>query len=368
MGRLHLFFPENDLALALNLEHYTPPPAASRLRRSGQTLGMWYGDEGDKFVDEGINSQWYRNARSRYGLGPEIYGGAPTDLLPAPWGWSNASRLAFERLGFAKDMLPDDDTLDRLRELSHRRTAAKVAEALKGVLSFDIAPAAEELSDIKAVEDFVRRTGEAVLKLPWSSSGRGLLLTSAAEFESQRANVEGMIKRQGSVMGEPRMHKSLDFALLFTMEGGYCRFDGLSLFRTVQFGTYAGNLLAPQSTLHSIIKEKVAGLDDIIAALPPILSNIIGRSYDGPLGVDMMAVDGLYSVAPAVELNLRMTMGHVARLFYEKHIVDGRTGIFTVESSGSGKDEATLSGTRINGGCLSLSPPLSPFSFQVKID
>jgi len=52
---------------------------------------------------------------------------------------------------------------------------------------------------------------------------------------------EGMLRRQGSVMAEPRMKKLLDFAMLFTInESGKCSFDGYSVFNNVQFGSYAG--------------------------------------------------------------------------------------------------------------------------------
>ena len=77
MHSLHLFYPENDLALARDLDNYTPPPAASRLRKSGETLALWYGDDGDKVFTQGINSQWYRGIKERFGLRTELYDGNP---------------------------------------------------------------------------------------------------------------------------------------------------------------------------------------------------------------------------------------------------------------------------------------------------
>lgn len=369
MSKLHLFYPENDLALARNLEHYTAPPAAVRLRMSGALLGLWYGVPGDRVVDYGTDSRWYRNARTRYALGPELYAGDPSGLEAAPWGWSRASRLEFERLGFSKDKLPTDATLDRMRELSHRRTSSLISQALSRTLDFPIAPAACELTSYKAVEEYVRKTGDSVLKLPWSSSGRGLILCNPTDLESHKGEIEGLLKRQATLMGEPKLNKTLDFALLFTMHDGHCTFDGYSVFRTVQFGSYAGNILAPQAALHAEIEEKVPKIDRITEALPPIIEEIIGRDYDGTLGVDMIAVDGAeYDVSPAVELNLRMTMGHVCRLFYDLHVVDGATGMFSVMTEGSGVDDTCIVGTRISSGRLSLSPPHSPFSFQVTLN
>lgn len=369
MGKLHLFFPENDLALARNLEHYTAPPAAIKLRISGALLGMWYGAPGDMVVDYGTDSRWYDSVRTRYALAPAIYDGSPDCLAPAPWGWSKASRLEFVRLGFGKESLPSDEELDVMRSLSHRRTAAIIADALASVVDFPLAPASRELATLEDVDAYVHATGESVLKLPWSSSGRGIVLCSPSEFDSHRVEIEGLLNRQGSLMGEPRMKKTLDFALLFTMTNGKCHFDGYSLFRTVQFGSYAGNMLAPQRMLHDEIAGRVPVLDRISEVLPAVLEEIIGTGYDGPLGIDMMAVDGApYCVAPAVELNLRMTMGHVCRMFYERHVVEGHRGTFTVTNRDSGIDDTVLEGNRIYSGRLSLSPPHSPFSFEVCLE
>lgn len=368
MGNLHLFFPENDLALARNLEHYTAPPAAIKLRLSGALLGLWYGDNGDKVVDYGTDAKWYNHIREKFALAPEIYDGNPSGLTPAPWGWSKAVRTEYRNLGSSRDALPSDASLDKMRMLSHRRTASAIANALAYKLSFPIAPPAQELTSPEEVFDYIQRTGESILKLPWSSSGRGLILCSPFDYSSHAAEIDSLLKRQGGVMGEPRMNKTMDFALLFTMDSGECLFDGYSVFDTIRFGSYAGNILAPQSALHKMIAEKVPQIDAVAEALPSVLEEIIGSEYSGPLGIDMMAVDGApYSIAPAVELNLRMTMGHVCRRFYEQHVVDGCRGRFSVVQGSSGIDDTTTEGTRISAGRVSLSPPHSFFSFEVKI-
>lgn len=369
MARLHFFFPENDLALALDIARYTPPPAASRLRRSGSTLGLWYGDEGDRVADEGVDAAWYRHIRSRFGLAPALYDGDAGALTPAPWGWSKASRTWLRQLGFAPDALPSDSALARMRDLSHRRSSVLIAKALQKALPFAIAPAAVELTDIDSVRRFVADTGQSVLKLPWSSSGRGLILINPADMASHEKNIEATLRRHGSILGEKRHDKTSDFAMLFTMAHGRCTYDGLSVFRTEHFGAYTGNILAPEATLRDMIGRHTDGLDEVATALPPILESIIGTDYDGPLGIDMMTVNGDgYTLAPAVELNLRMTMGHVARIFYDKHIAPGHTATLTVENRGAGTDTTVLSGGRIAGGTLSLSTPGSPFSFTIRAE
>lgn len=124
-----------------------------------------------------------------------------------------------------------------------------------------------------------------------------------------------------------------------------------------------------QNVVDTLNNGVADGLDEVATALPPILESIIGTDYDGPLGIDMMTVNGDgYTLAPAVELNLRMTMGHVARIFYDKHIAPGHTATLTVENRGAGTDTTVLSGGRIAGGTLSLSTPGSPFSFTIRAE
>lgn len=368
MGKLHYFFPENDLALARNLEHYTAPPAAAQLRRSGQTLALWYGDSSDQVYTDGINAEWLRRIRSCYGISVELFTSYSEKLTPAPWGWSKASRHALRLIGVPDDNLPSDTMLDRLRELSHRRTASLIANVLAHELPFAIAPAAQELRSADEIKAYVASTGLSVLKLPWSSSGRGLIPVSPADLNSRLPQLEAAIKRQGCIMGEPRMEKRLDFAMLFTMDCGKCRYDGLSVFRTENFGAYAGNILASQTELDGIVRASGINTGAISSALIPILEDFIGSDYQGPLGIDMMAVEGAeYTVAPAIELNLRNTMGHVSRILAERYISQGARGIFSVKTDGAGHDDAVVHGTRISSGSVSLSAPCSPFSFEIKI-
>ena len=55
----------------------------------------------------------------------------------------------------------------------------------------------------------------------------------------------------------------------------------------------------------------------------------------GYLGVDMMICrqEGgrEYVVHPCVEINMRMNMGVVARLFYDNYVAPGRMGYFNIE-------------------------------------
>ena len=372
MPRLHLFYPENDLALARDADRYTAPAAAVRLRRAGATLPLWYGDDGDSVLTQGVDARWLARLRDTLGMGTRIFDGDCHGLTAAPWGWSKASRRYFLDMGFTADTLPDYADIAAIRQLSHRRTAADVGARLSAVLPFAVAPAAVECTDEAQVREFVFAHPEGtVLKLPWSSSGRGLVATDKSIFDSQTGMVRGMLSRQGSVMAEPRYRKEADFAMLYTIEDGRCRFDGYSLFHTEQLGSYAGNVLASQEALAARLHAfcPAERLDDVRDALAAILTDVAGGVYEGPLGVDMMFVDAPgYSLVPVVEINFRMTMGHLCRIVYERYVADGAEGTFSiVPRVSTGCFDADTFNGRIRHGVVDLAQPGADFSFLAEL-
>ena len=68
MAVLHLFNPENDLALAADMACYTPPPAAVRLRSRGALLPLWFASEGDLIMAPPELEASALRLRDEYGL------------------------------------------------------------------------------------------------------------------------------------------------------------------------------------------------------------------------------------------------------------------------------------------------------------
>ena len=73
MAVLHLFNPENDLALAADMACYTPPPAAVRLRSRGALLPLWFASEGDLIMAPPELEASALRLRDEYGLSGEIF-------------------------------------------------------------------------------------------------------------------------------------------------------------------------------------------------------------------------------------------------------------------------------------------------------
>lgn len=353
MNELFLYNPENDIALAANpVGSFTAPRQAALLARFGAPLMWWMGDKGDYVLlpppaseaDYDRLSRWCRMVTARYGEGPAfVYNcnGLQVSQL-SPWGWSRATVHTFEQVGVSNDLLKEIP-VDRLRDMSHRRTSMLVNSSLSDILKgawenmicVEGACEAFSVSDVSAI---VSRfgCGEVYVKAPWSSSGRGVVSSRSLSAEKLLTRCEGVIRRQGSVLIERAHKKVLDFAMLFEADAaGTVRFYGMSGFFNGRDVAYSGNIVASDNDILGEIcrylpMELIA---DVRGALEIVLTRILGGTYIGYFGVDMMvvadpSVSGAFALVPCVELNLRMTMGVVAhRLF---HRLASGTGIMKV--------------------------------------
>ena len=309
MAVLHLFNPENDLALAADMACYTPPPAAVRLRSRGALLPLWFASEGDLIMAPPELEASALRLRDEYGLSGEIFTADKLKEVDAvcPWGWSEDARRRFRNAGVPESLLPDDGLLRSYRNLSHRRTSVEV---LRAVGWHSLPVEAHTLQEaLAAIAGF---GGRAFVKFPWSSSGRGVFDSSALSPAKLADTVSGCIRRQGSVMLEPVYEKERDFAMLFHCSAGKTEYHGLSCFDTRPGGAYSGNVIASQEKLSAIVG---IDLSDVRRKVERALDAVIAPHYTGPLGVDMMVArtgGGERFVMPCVEVNLRYTKGFVA--------------------------------------------------------
>lgn len=300
---LFIFNPENDMALADGKPGYTPPAQIQQMRRELWWLPEWWAEEGDIV--------W--NGEDRLSL--------PDDTKIVPWGWSPALCHQLKQAGVQASLLPSAEKLEHIRQLSHRQTAVKLLAELREQLPLDghICGESTLCHSKEEAEEAVARYGEAMLKLPWSSSGRGIRKISKEDPTPLRG------RWKGSLVIERLLHKVSDFALEFWLDGkGGVEYKGLSLFYTNERGAYLGNWVAPEG-------QKLAWLAQYIPLqyLQEIRrwweERLKGFDYEGPVGIDMMlAQEG---ICPCIEVNWRWTMGLVSCLVAEQ----GRYGRMVVE-------------------------------------
>ena len=316
---LHIFNPEHDLALAANLANFTAPHAGRQLRTDlGHIPALWAGTGDCVLVDDvTFAEKTFRRLMhrpfNRFVEKQEI-GRLPLKGI-APWGWDLALRAYLRRQGVDAALLPSDQQMADIRDLSHRRHAMELLRRLQ-----QTGTTGESLF-LETPEMVVRRLEQwpqMVIKAPWSSSGRGVRFIDNAISDQQRGWIAHVIEQQGGVMVEPYYSKVKDFGMEFESDGeGRVTYSGLSLFHTAN-GAYTGNILADESSKMEVITRYIPV--DLVEKVKSVICHRLGllynHRYQGPLGVDMMIVarddKRGFLLHPCVEINLRRTMGHVA--------------------------------------------------------
>ncbi|WP_290072122.1 hypothetical protein [Paramuribaculum intestinale] len=345
MRKALLFNPENDLALADGRACYTPPPAAVALARAGALLPMWWGDSGDVVMASDADCHGAESLGREFGLKSVV--GSAGDFAAVdgcePWGWSHAALRRLVMAGVRSEVLPSAASMDDIRRISHRSVSVSLLTRL-GV-SDDSLPV-EARSREEALQAIGRFGGNAFIKLPWSSSGRGVFDVRRLNRSTLLRYVDGFIRRQGSVMVERSRNKVSDFAMLFRCAGGKAVFEALSGFHTDAGGRYLGNMIASDDAIVSHLGIDPRGWADPLAGA---VSSVIAPYYDGWVGVDMMTEcetsGARLGIVPCVEANVRMTMGVVAKYVYNRL---GRNMLLSVKTD-----------SRLPAGSVDLSPVAS---------
>lgn len=376
---IHLFNPENDLALANGGINFTPPKSAIDLARAGAALPMWYGEPGDFFLGA-VNGAWFEKISNDFGLDVKPYSSAyacselqSCNILP--WGWSAVTRKNLLDMGFPTDVLPTIDNIDAWRNLSSRVTSADIISKI--ITDFDDLGIKDQESSLPftavSLSDalsHIARIGTAMIKLPWSGSGRGQQVSDRTTPLELERRLSGMIKRQGGVEITPYYHKKLDFAMLW--ENG--RFVGYSLFETDTHGGWTHNILMPDTAIEDRINatlQRPFDFDNLKMHLTRLLNTTAAEyGYHGPVGFDFIVAEkqGITFVVP-IEINWRRTMGHVAHRLANRFVAPGRRGQFliTPRTAELPNSQYTVSENRLDSGTLDLTPPVSAFRFLLTI-
>ena len=369
--RLLYFNPENDLALAANDPHYTPPASALQMATDLQHLPLRWAEPGDLILlrkgplptppireGSGLREEIFLKVQ---GHSPFRGSGERVSPLPdgrgrgwvcLPWGWSPLAITDLRRAGVPASLLPTYDQMQAFRALAGRATAATVLSHLREQLNEAgfgdmIVGEAHVCHSLDEARYWHARFGESMFKQPWSGSGRGLLPAHDGILTPKNEDwIQRTLRLQGYVMAEPRYDKSLDFALEFWRHAdGTVTYEGLSIFTTSAGGVYTGNIVdneerklkslkdaAPclAAELHcgsglSLSSLLTTTLADELAALPPTF-------YNGPIGIDMLVTNDR-RVHPCVEINFRMTMGWVA-LKLKHDLTPDETGVFSIIQQG----------------------------------
>lgn len=349
----YLYFnPETDMALAIGKKQYNEPKSILQFKSDLAMLPVWYAEDGDCIlVPDDFNIDLMETVLTKN------FGGmvsvrlmrlsdykkvSKTDDVLVPWGYNHTLKKWWQSMGRGQWTVD----CDKIRELSGRDFTIKILEYLQSKSftfpdNFKNPIVAKSVDEILKVREKWKET--IILKMPWSSSGKGILRIEKDTFKDNDLKwAKNVIEQQGFVMIEKWYDKILDFALEFKSYNGIVEYFGSSIFET-ENGKYRGNLLYPESDFEKKLEKKgLKNAVDVILKLKETLSKFFSNSlspfYEGYFGVDMMLVNGKLDesetvvVHPCVELNLRMNMGVLTRCFYDRYVEIGKKGMFYVKT------------------------------------
>ncbi|HBQ56302.1 MAG TPA: hypothetical protein DD786_04030 [Porphyromonadaceae bacterium] len=336
---MHLFNPENDLALANFGINYTPPASAVKIADDLAILPVWYAPEGAKVIAATAqNEQFLSRLKDFFALEVSLIPFSGISLFPKekiiPWGWNPALRKKLLDAGAMEESLPSMEELKQLRSDSGRKNAIHILNELRAENNAFCG----ESYFFSAVDDVLHflhsRNGDHVLKMPNSGSGKGLSWIKGKITDKQTDWCRRVIHEQGGLIAEPVLNKIRDFAMEFCLSDNKAEFIGYSLFQSTSSGAYMGNFLMPQTDIEERLGEYTG--PELLPQLRKSLAEKLCRQYpshSGCLGVDMMVckTNRGYQIQPCVEINLRMNMGIVAYILYDRFVKPGSTGKFTVD-------------------------------------
>ena len=288
--QIYIFNPEHDLCIANGDENFVPPRSAVGFAEENTDLSQFL----------------KRPNKQRRQI--------------IPWGWNHALKKRLINEGVYPSTLPSEEELQFIRTHSRREFALDVHSRLSCRDSQVIGPDYRIVAtSVSEIEVFISSYGSAVLKSPLSGSGKGIRFVRERLSENDEGWCRKTIDKQGAVIVERRFEIVKECAMLFECHHEGIDFIGYSLFES-RNGAYSRNILASNDEIEDIIAGYISR-DTLIAVregLKAILADTLAGHYEGFLGVDQMICQTVSPVfVPVSEINLRMTMGLIARNKYD---------------------------------------------------
>ena len=288
--QIYIFNPEHDLCIANGDENFVPPRSAVGFAKDN--------------IDLSENLKRPNKQRRQI----------------IPWGWNHSLKKRLINEGIDPAALPSEEELQFIRTHSRREFALDVHSHLwcgdPQVLGPDYRIVATSVNEI---EVFISANGSAVLKSPMSGSGKGIRFVREKLSESDEGWCRRTLDKQGSVILERRFEIIKECAMLFECHHEGIDFIGYSLFEA-RNGAYSKNILASNEEIEDMITGYISRdtLISIRENLTDILADTLVGHYEGFLGVDQIICQADSPVfIPVSEINLRMTMGLIARNQYD---------------------------------------------------
>jgi hypothetical protein len=403
LADIYFFNPTCETAIANGSAFYTAPFRLRNFESDLSYLAVWLAEEKDQVLIKGETSEVFELRLRSLGFrlpetiqldkalsDPDWLGQSRGYLFP--WGWSPAAVHLFRDVvskcseAFKVSAVAKWDPAQK--PLYGRETSMHLLSQIIENSAADWLPG---LSDVPvrctSLEEIYQQIDErlpAVVKSPWSSSGRGLLLFPNPDLKKKNDEVlGGMLRQQGFVTVEPWLDKVVDFSFQFYSRNGDISYIGRTFFETDGKGRYQRTFLTDKTNYTEevndfLVKHHYEVVDMLLMALK---SSGYSSLYEGWIGVDALVfrtASGKLKLQPMVEINGRFTMGAIA-LKMRDHLAPDSCGFLQIFYSKSKsfldfcqKQEGTkplnMIDGKISSGFFSLTPPLPDHHFGAYIE
>ncbi|MDR0830234.1 MAG: hypothetical protein LBN95_09035 [Prevotellaceae bacterium] len=383
-AKIYIFNPDHELALANNNENFLPKRNIAKLAEDLALLPTLL--HKNSYVSIScVNKEWLYITNKlglNYNLVKEI-NFAEIEKINI-WGWNKNIRKILISKGFNPKILPDDEQLEKIRELTNRKNSIAAMNFVRKALPDEKFPeSAKSLSSYTEVEKYAKSNKTGIFKTPFSSSGKGVFVYDKCIYSLFARWYKHALTIHNCILYEKQLDVVQDFAMEFTVNNQGAKFVGYSLFSTKN-QAYVKNILMSDEKIEAELEKFVS--IELLNAVKTTLVDFINEKYlghyNGFLGIDMFIYtkNNKYFLNPCVEINLRTTMGIVAHKFYKDFVNNEKTGIFTIDFFKNSEEllldhikrlretPPVFSNNQLQSGYLSLCPIFENTQFRARVE
>ncbi len=396
MYDIFLFNPTGEMAIANGTASYMPPKNLQIFERDLSIIPSYFAMENDIVLTENIPpldfiEQWLDLGLPKINYLPlkDLQKSKPYKFL-RPWSWNPAShhKLKFLKESGSNGFKSSPNFIwDQAHKLFFSRSTTNqvqnyICQNQNRELPIDIPQPAINIYSIEELQKWVLKYPKSIIKLPWSSSGRGIHVINPDN--NQPINypwLRGGFKQQGFVTAEPLLDKIFDFSFqLYLRTNGDIDFLGISYFINDSKGHFiGGNINWPhhESEISRFLSKDI--LDGVVYKLIQAIKTVNPHQfYEGPIGVDAIVYtdeNGKLKIHPCLDINWRYNMG-VVNINLSKYLQSNSIGQWKVGSFKPGgwnlfieemkeKHPLYINNAMISSGFINMTPSSDEAQFGV---
>ena len=383
--KLFHFNPTCEMAVVNGQTSYMPPAHLKQFEHDLATLPCFFGGKNDfVLVPETVDSYFTDYLCGLNFENPSFITSvndfSVSDKLDelSPWGWSPAIHkklqpfLPFcneEWLEHPMTQWKTEHALLLSRETNYRFAKLLMEQNIREYELLEIPALPLKVKTLEEIESLINiMPPPALLKSPWSASGRGLFkIRDANEHAETNAWVKSKLKQQGFFFAEPFLQKIQDVSFHFYATKNCIKFLGTTFFNTDTKGQFIScNIRHPENSNLKLdfISEACKQASEFLKSGLGKLE--INKDYQGAIGIDALFFqtnDNGVKLHPCIEVNLRHTMGLLNICIREKTHPE-RNGKWSIIKSSPKEwgninisDKHIMEDDFITHGNIALTPP-----------